>query len=60
MYGAMSFIQKDEAGIQYRDSVIYLLIVQDLTDGNACLLSLNDHVLSTPAMSGISSSPRKK
>ena len=60
MYGAMSFIQKDEAGINYRGSVIYLLIVQDLTDGNTCLLSLNDHVLYTPAMSGISSSPRKK
>lgn len=56
----MSFIQKEEAGINYRDSVTYLLIVQDLTDGNLCLLSLNDHVLSAPAMSGLSSSHRKK
>lgn len=29
----------------YRDSVIYLVIVQDLIDGNVCFLSLNDCVL---------------
>ena len=56
----MSFIQKDEAGINYRDSVISLLVIQDLKDGNSCLLSLNDHVLSTPAVSGLSSSHCKK